>query len=110
MSLRKITKSAALNVMVCREGTYYCYSWVNQQPLPWVRELLTIKEKVQQNCQCEFNGVLLNLYRDGQDSIGYHADDTKELGGKLLIASLSFGAERLFKLNHKRRKKYWILC
>ncbi|MEQ1636810.1 MAG: alpha-ketoglutarate-dependent dioxygenase AlkB [Methylococcales bacterium] len=86
------------------EAAYYRYSGVNHQPLPWTPELLDIKEKVQQKCQCEFNSVLLNLYRDGQDSMGYHADDEKELGENPLIASLSFGAERLFKLQHKHRK------
>jgi alkylated DNA repair dioxygenase AlkB len=48
--------------------------------------------------------VLLNLYRDGQDSMGYHADDEKELGETPLIASLSLGDERVFKLRHKTRK------
>ncbi|MCX7086719.1 MAG: alpha-ketoglutarate-dependent dioxygenase AlkB [Methylococcales bacterium] len=83
---------------------FYRYSGVNHQPLPWTPTLLTIKEKVQQHCQCEFNSVLLNLYRDGQDSMGYHADDEKELGENPMIASLSFGAERLFKLQHKSLK------
>lgn len=86
------------------EGAVYRYSGVNHPPLPWTPELLAIKEKVQQHCQCEFNSVLLNLYRDGQDSMGYHADDEKELGENPLIASLSFGAERLFRLQHKTRK------
>lgn len=86
------------------EGAFYRYSGVKHQPLPWTPVLLNIKEKVQQQCQCEFNSVLLNLYRDGQDSMGYHADDEKELGKNPVIASLSFGAERLFKLQHKRHK------
>lgn len=83
---------------------HYQYSGVNHRPRPWTSELLAIKEKVTQYCGGEFNSVLLNLYRDGQDSMGCHSDDEKELGKNPLIASLSLGAERLFKLHHKTRK------
>jgi alkylated DNA repair dioxygenase AlkB len=83
---------------------YYQYSGVNHQPLPWTSELLAIREKVQQYCGADFNSVLLNLYRDGQDSMGCHSDDEKELGENPVIASLSLGDERLFKLHHKTRK------
>lgn len=80
---------------------HYQYSGVNHQPKPWLADLQTIKERVEQHCHCSFNSVLGNLYRGGQDSMGYHADNEKELGGNPLIASLSFGAERLFKLRHR---------
>jgi alkylated DNA repair dioxygenase AlkB len=83
---------------------YYQYSGVNHSPLAWTPELLAIKEKVAQYCAGDFNSVLLNLYRDGQDSMGCHADDEQELGEKPLIASLSLGDERVFKLYHKTRK------
>lgn len=86
------------------EGAYYRYSGVNHRPLPWTAALLAIREKVQQHCGCSFNSVLLNLYRDGQDSMGCHSDDEKELGENPLIASLSLGEERVFKLHHKTRK------
>lgn len=85
-------------------GAFYLYSGVSHQPLPWTSALLSIREKVQHYCQLEFNSVLLNLYRDGNDSMGYHADDEKDLGESPVIASLSFGAARLFKLQHKYQK------
>lgn len=86
-------------------GAYYRYSGVDHQPRPWIPELLEIRQKVEQQCRCTFNSVLANLYRDGKDSMGCHADDEKELGVNPVIASLSLGEERLFKLHHKKRKQ-----
>ncbi|MDD5410297.1 MAG: alpha-ketoglutarate-dependent dioxygenase AlkB [Methylobacter sp.] len=83
----------------------YCYSGVNHQPRPWTAALQAIRKKIEQQCQCSFNSVLANLYRDGKDSMGCHADDEKELGPNPVIASLSLGDERLFKLHHKKRKE-----
>ncbi len=84
---------------------WYRYSGVNHQPRPWIPALQAIREKVERQCQCDFNCVLANLYRDGKDSMGCHADDEKELGQNPVIASLSLGDERLFKLHHKKRKE-----
>lgn len=84
---------------------YYQYSGVNHQPRPWTPELQSVRAKVEQQCHCTFNSVLANLYRDGRDSMGCHADDEKELGLNPVIASLSLGDERLFKLHHKKRKE-----
>ena len=86
-------------------GAYYQYSGVNHQPKPWTPELLNIREKVEQQCRCAFNSVLANLYRDGKDSMGCHADDEKELGLNPVIVSLSLGDERLFKMHHKKSKQ-----
>jgi alkylated DNA repair dioxygenase AlkB len=86
-------------------GACYRYSGVDHQPLPWTDELLIINEKVQSFTQSSFNSVLANLYRNGRDSMGCHADDEKELGQNPVIASLSLGDERLFKLHHKKRKE-----
>jgi alkylated DNA repair dioxygenase AlkB len=94
--------------LICWYGdpdAYYKYSGVNHQPKPWTLELQNIREKVQQYCQCTFNSVLANLYRDGGDSMGCHADDEKELGINPVIASLSLGEERLFKLHHTKSKQ-----
>lgn len=82
----------------------YRYSGVNHRPMPWTPVLQTIRAKVERQCQCSFNSVLANLYRDGNDSMGCHADDEKELGPNPVIASLSLGDERLFKLHHKKTK------
>ncbi|MEQ1558411.1 MAG: alpha-ketoglutarate-dependent dioxygenase AlkB [Methyloglobulus sp.] len=84
---------------------YYQYSGVNHKPLPWTHDLQSIRGKVEQQCQSTFNSVLANLYRDGRDSMGCHADDEKELGLNPIIASLSLGDERLFKLHHKKSKR-----
>jgi len=76
----------------------YTYSKDTLKPkeyTPTVKRLLKVVNKVAKN---EFNHVLLNLYRDGKDSIGAHADNEKELGDKPIIASLSFGATRLFRI------------
>lgn len=86
-------------------GACYLYSGVDHQPNPWTDELLAVKDKVERQCLGSFNSVLANLYRDGRDSMGCHADDEKELGRNPLIASLSLGDERLFKLHHKKRKE-----
>lgn len=83
----------------------YKYSGITMQPLPWNTPLLEIKEKIEPLVNTEFNGVLLNLYRHGQDSMGWHSDDEKELAKDSVIASLSLGETRRFifrrKDNHK---------
>ncbi|MGR9012169.1 MAG: alpha-ketoglutarate-dependent dioxygenase AlkB family protein [Gammaproteobacteria bacterium] len=80
----------------------YRYSGVNHQPMPWIPALQEIRDKVETQCRYAFNSVLANLYRDGKDSMGCHADDEKELGPNPVIASLSLGDQRLFKLHHKK--------
>lgn len=84
---------------------YYEYSGVIYTPLPWTYDLQRIREKVEQRSQCTFNSVLANLYRDGGDSMGCHSDDETELGLNPVIASLSLGEERLFKMRHKKGKQ-----
>lgn len=81
-------------------GAVYRYSGVSHQPLPWTESLIAIKQRVEEQCGYRFNSVLANLYRDGNDSMGWHADKEKELGQNPAIASLSFGAERMFKIRH----------
>lgn len=67
-------------------------------PLQWHPSLLTLREAVQKVSGCSFNSLLCNLYRDGHDSIGWHADDEASLGAKPTIASLSLGDTRVFSL------------
>ena len=101
-------KWAKVPRLMCWYGNpdaYYQYSGVNHQPRLWNSELQSVRAKVEQQCQYAFNSVLANLYRDGKDSMGRHADDEKELGPNPVIASLSLGDERLFKLHHKKRKE-----
>jgi alkylated DNA repair dioxygenase AlkB len=84
---------------------WYRYSGVNHQPIPWNPTLQAIREQVERQCQSNFNSVLGNLYRNGADSMGCHADDEKELGANPLIASLSLGDQRIFRLHHKKAKE-----
>jgi len=87
------------------EGKVYKYSGLVNTPLPFTKELLEIKQAVEQKIGEHFNAALLNLYRDGKDSMGWHSDDEKELGINPVIASLSFGATRTFQLRHKFNKE-----
>ncbi|MGA9325274.1 MAG: alpha-ketoglutarate-dependent dioxygenase AlkB [Salegentibacter sp.] len=82
----------------------YSYSGISMNPEGFSEELLTIKKQVEKVCHMEFTTCLMNLYRDGRDSMGWHSDDEKELGKNPVIASVSLGAERLFKLKHKEDK------
>jgi len=66
--------------------------------------VMALRSAVEQVCGHSFNSVLLNYYRNEQDSMGFHSDDEPELGPKPVIASLSFGATREFVFKHKTRK------
>lgn len=83
----------------------YTYSGLVNEPQPWTPVLLQIREKIIEGTGKNFNSVLLNLYRSGQDSMGWHADDEKELGPEPCIASVSFGAERRFGFRHRYNKE-----
>jgi alkylated DNA repair dioxygenase AlkB len=83
----------------------YTYSGLKLEPLPWTPLLLAIRAAVEAACGARFNSVLLNRYRDGQDSMGMHSDDEPELGPEPIIASLSYGTTRPFILRHKRNKQ-----
>ncbi len=83
----------------------YSYSGKQMKTQPLFTELNALKERVESISNLEFNAVLINLYRDGMDSNGWHADDEKELGHDPCIASLSLGAERIFELKHNQIKK-----
>jgi alkylated DNA repair dioxygenase AlkB len=76
---------------------HYRYSGRDNAPLPWTATLLRMREAVEQATGEVFNSVLANLYRDGADHMGWHADDERELGGRPVIASLSLGAVRRFQ-------------
>lgn len=78
----------------------YRYSNVTHKPLPWNNELQSLRKDMQCLCGQTFNSVLANLYRNGRDSMGCHADNEKELGDRPLIASLSFGDTRMLRFRH----------
>ena len=82
----------------------YTYSGVKKSPQAWTPELLSIKQEMEELAQSEFNSCLLNLYHDGDDGMGWHSDDEKELDASAPIASLSLGAQRKFAFRHKEDK------
>jgi alkylated DNA repair dioxygenase AlkB len=83
-------------------GKSYSWSGITQHPHAWTPALLGMKERVEEAAAVRFNSVLLNLYRDGRDSVGWHSDDEPGLGENPVIASVSLGAARSFQFKHKR--------
>ncbi len=71
----------------------------------WTYELLKIRGRVEKETKLDFNAVLLNLYRDGNDGVGWHSDREDTTGPNPIIASVTFGETRMFKLRHKFRKE-----
>lgn len=100
----KTVQSPRLSAWYGSEKSNYTYSGLHHKPLPWLRTLSDLRTRLQDTLHVEFNSVLLNLYRNGYDSMGWHSDNEKELGEKPAIASISLGAERMFLLKHKQRK------
>ena len=89
-----------LTALYGNEGKPYSYSNIIMQPHFWNPLTTFIKDKVEEFTNEKFTTVLLNLYRHGKDSNGWHADNEKELGRNPVIASVSFGATRPFYLKH----------
>lgn len=85
-------------------GCAYTYSGMRLEPQPWTDTLLQIKEDIERATSHSYNSVLLNLYRDERDGMGWHSDDEPELGPQPAIASLSLGATRTFGFRHRTRK------
>jgi alkylated DNA repair dioxygenase AlkB len=96
----KVYPQPRLTALFGHEGKSYSYSNITMHPHPWTPTLLEIKHKIETKVEANFSTVLLNQYRDGKDSNGWHADNEKELGINPIIASVSFGAERMFQLKH----------
>ena len=82
----------------------YTYSGLTLAPRPWTKTLQKLKAQLETTASTRSNSVLLNKYRDGQDSMGWHSDDEAELGLEPIIASLSLGGTRRFLFRHKYRK------
>lgn len=83
----------------------YSYANTNKKALPWIPELLALKQIAETTCNATFNACLLNLYHNGNESMGWHSDDETELGKNPTIASLSLGADRIFSLKHRENKQ-----
>ena len=84
-------------------ATDYSYSGIHLKAHPWTTSLLKIKKEISRATGQQFNSVLLNLYRDQNDSMGWHSDDEPSLGLNPVIASLSLGTTRTFKIKHKAK-------
>lgn len=82
----------------------YRYSGITMYPQPWTKELSEIKNRIEEACGHRFTNVLLNYYRDGRDSMGWHKDNEKELGINPVIGSVSFGTSRSFHFKHHADK------
>jgi alkylated DNA repair dioxygenase AlkB len=89
-------------------GLTYSYSGVTHQSLQWTAELAALRLRVEKAAASPMNSLLLNYYRDGNDSMGMHADDEPELGPNPVVPSISLGVVRTFALRHnatgERRK------
>ncbi len=97
----KLRLQPRLTAWIADPGVAYSYSGITMQPGSWTPALSQIRQAVSAATGRPYNSVLLNLYRDQQDSMGWHSDDEAELGRNPAIASLSLGATRTFKLKHK---------
>lgn len=101
----KVMKIPRLQAWYGDNHLRYRYSNITLIAEPWTECLSDIKAKVSGYCQHDFNAVLANLYRNQNDSVGWHSDNEPELGTMPTIASLSFGAEREFQLKHIKTKE-----
>lgn len=82
-------------------GLAYTYSGLTLEAQPWPAPLLRLRERLGRLLGMRFNSVLANLYRNGNDHMGWHRDNESQLGRAPVIASLSLGAERDFDLRHR---------
>lgn len=85
-------------------GRSYTYSGTVMFPLPWTNLLLSLRRELEELTDARFNSVLLNLYRDHNDRMGFHSDNEPSLGQEPTIASLSYGATRTLIFKHKKRQ------
>lgn len=101
----KTYKQPRLTALFGDSNQAYSYSNIVMHPEPFTDHLKVIKQKVEETSEILFNTLLINLYRDGNDSNGWHADNEKELGINPTIASVSLGEERPFHFKHRTLKQ-----
>ncbi len=87
------------------KGISYKYSGNRLEASPWTEEVQLLRKKLEEHSEVRFNSVLINYYRDGSDSMGWHSDDEKELGDSPVIASVSLGVTREIQFRKKGDKK-----
>ena len=98
----KMVLTPRLTVWVGDEGTDYSFSVEKHNPLPLTKELLLIKHRIEPLAGVKFNSVLLNYYRDGNDSVAWHSDNENVLGKQPIVASVTFGQVRSFDIRNKK--------
>ena len=90
-----------MTVFLANQGIHYRYSGAIHKGCGWPEWFKPLLQQVNEACETDFNGCLLNLYRHGEDRMGWHADDEPEIDQRAPIASLSLGATRDFQLRHR---------
>jgi alkylated DNA repair dioxygenase AlkB len=90
---------------IAEDGLTYGYSGISTNPQRWPTILSPIRKQVEERSRTVFNSVLVNRYRDGNDTVGWHSDNERELGSCPVIASLSLGATRRFCFRNRVTKK-----
>lgn len=94
-----------LNAWYGDAGLNYSYSGIPMNPQPWSGLLAEIRARAEAAARHRFTSALVNLYRDGRDSVAWHADDEPELGSQPVIASLSLGVTREFQMRHRHYRE-----
>lgn len=84
------------------DGSTYTYSGIATEPKPFPPFVREMNDRIAHKTGLSFNSVLINFYRDGNDKVGWHSDDERELGREIHIASVSLGAERAFRMRRRR--------
>jgi len=100
----KIYPQPRLIALYGNNGKPYSYANISMQPNEFTPELLDLKQSIETKTTAIFTTCLLNLYRNGKDSNGWHSDNEKELGKNPVIASITLGQERFFHLKHRSKK------
>ncbi len=99
----KVHPQPRLTALYASNSKPYSYSNITMVPHAFSEAVLQLKERTEAFSEIQFTTCLLNLYRDGKDSNGWHADNEKELGINPSIASVSLGQERVFHLKHRTK-------
>jgi len=101
----KTYKQPRLTELFAENDKALKYSNITMHPSAFTTTLKIIKLKIESVCSTEFTTCLANLYRDGADSNGWHADNEKQLGKNPVIASVTLGEPRIFHLKHRWKKE-----
>ncbi len=108
MAIKMFGKDITIPRLQCwvgDKGCDYKYSGKKLNRQDWTTDLIMIREKIYKELNIDFNSVLVNYYRDGKDSMGWHSDNERELGPNPTIASISFGSERDLVFRNKINKE-----